>query len=222
MIKIEDFSFKYKDADTFALKNINLDVPEKAFLALSGVSGSGKTSLLYAMCGVIPHFYKGDFYGKITLGGVDTVETPIAELSKTAAIVFEDIDSSFACTYPEDEIIFGLRNFGHSKAESEDIAADVMSVLGITDLRGKLIRSLSGGQKRKTALAAAIAIKPRVLLLDEPSGELDPEAKEQLFEILRKLNTEGLTIVVSERNETLLHKYCTSEFTVTAGKNADI
>ncbi|MDR0903292.1 MAG: energy-coupling factor ABC transporter ATP-binding protein [Ruminococcus sp.] len=215
MIKIEKFSFKYKGSEKFALHDVNLDVPAGAFLGLSGVSGSGKTSLLYSCCGVIPHFYKGDFYGSVRLAGLDTVETPISELSKIAAIVFEDMDSSFACTYPEDEIVFGLRNFGHTKAEAEEITAKIMAELSIEDLRGKLIRSLSGGQKRKTALAAAIAIKPKVLLLDEPTGELDPEAKIQVFEILEKLNADGLTIIISERNETLLRKYCTSEYTVT-------
>jgi energy-coupling factor transport system ATP-binding protein len=212
MIKIDSFSFKYKDNEKFALKDVNLEIEKGAFLGLSGVSGSGKTSLLYAMCGVIPHFYKGDFYGSVKLCDKDTVETPISELSKIAAIVFEDVDSSFACTYPEDEIIFGLRNFGKTKSEAVQIANEMMSVFGIEDLRGKLIRSLSGGQKRKTALAAAIAAKPDVLLLDEPSGELDPEAKIQVFELLSKLNNEGLTIIVSERNETLLNKYCTSKF----------
>ncbi|MDR0943118.1 MAG: energy-coupling factor ABC transporter ATP-binding protein [Ruminococcus sp.] len=215
MINFSNYSFKYKGNEKFALKDVNLAIPEKAFLGLSGVSGSGKTSLLYSICGIIPHFYKGDFYGHVSIAGFDTVETPIGELSKIAAIVLEDVDSSFACTYPEDEIVFGLRNFGHTKAEAEEIADETMKVLGITDLRGKLIRSLSGGQKRKTALAAAIAIKPRVLLLDEPTGELDPEAKIQVFEILEKLNAEGLTIVISERNENLLRKYCTSEYTVT-------
>jgi energy-coupling factor transport system ATP-binding protein len=212
MIKIDNFAFKYKDTDRFVLKDVSLDVPEKSFLGLSGVSGSGKTSLLYAMCGIIPHFYKGDFYGSVILSDMDTALTQISELSKVAAIVFEDVDSSFACTYPEDEIIFGLRNFGHSKKEAEEITDEVMSVLGITDLKGKLIRSLSGGQKRKTALAAAIAIKPRVLLLDEPTGELDPEAKVQVFDLLKKLNNDGLTIIVSERNEHLLRKYCTDEY----------
>jgi energy-coupling factor transporter ATP-binding protein EcfA2 len=215
MIKFSNFSFKYKGNEKFALKDVNLEIPERAFLGLSGVSGSGKTSLLYSICGIIPHFYKGDFYGHVLISGLDTVETPISELSKIAAIVLEDVDSSFACTYPEDEIVFGLRNFGHSKAEAEEIADETMKMLGIEDLRGKLIRSLSGGQKRKTALAAAIAIKPRVLLLDEPTGELDPEAKISVFEILQKLNAEGLTIIISERNETLLRKYCTSEYVVT-------
>jgi energy-coupling factor transport system ATP-binding protein len=221
MIEIKDFSFKYKDTDKFALKDVNLTVPKQAFLGISGISGSGKTSLLYAMCGVIPHFYKGDFYGSVKLSGIDTVETPISELSKIAAIVFEDVDSSFACTYPEDEIVFGLRNFGKTKKEAEEIADEVMSVMGISDLRGKLIRSLSGGQKRKVALAAAIAVKPSVLLLDEPSGELDPEAKHQVFELLKSLNNEGLTIVVSERNERLLKKYCTSEYVTEAAGKAE-
>jgi energy-coupling factor transport system ATP-binding protein len=221
MIKIDSFSFKYKDNEKFALKDVNLDIEKGAFLGLSGVSGSGKTSLLYAMCGIIPHFYKGDFYGSVNLDGKDTVETPISELSKIAAIVFEDVDSSFACTYPEDEIIFGLRNFGKTKSEAEAIASEVMSVFGIEDLRGKLIRSLSGGQKRKTALAAVIAAKPNVLLLDEPTGELDPEAKIQVFELLRKLNNEGLTIIVSERNESLMNTYCTSKFVLEIPEGTD-
>jgi energy-coupling factor transport system ATP-binding protein len=221
MIEITKFSFKYKDTDKFALKDVNLTVQKQAFLGISGISGSGKTSLIYAMCGIIPHFYKGDFYGSVKLSGLDTVETPISELSKIAAIVFEDVDSSFACTYPEDEIVFGLRNFGKTKKEAEEIADEVMSVMGIADLRGKLIRSLSGGQKRKVALAAAIAVKPSVLLLDEPSGELDPEAKIQVFELLKKLNDDGLTIVVSERNESLVKSFCTSDYRVEAAGKAE-
>jgi energy-coupling factor transporter ATP-binding protein EcfA2 len=215
MVSIKNLSFIYKGTDRFVLKDINLEVAKGGFLGISGDSGSGKTTLIYAMCGIVPHFYKGDFFGSVTLDGKDTALTPLSELSKTAAIVMEDMDSSFACTYPEDEIMFGLKNFGATKEEAEKQAEYVMELMGITDLRGKLIRGLSGGQKRKTALAAAIALKPKVLLLDEPTGELDPEAKTQLYEILKKLNEEGLTIIVSERNDRLLKTYCTSEFTLT-------
>ncbi|MDR0992255.1 MAG: energy-coupling factor ABC transporter ATP-binding protein [Ruminococcus sp.] len=215
MVSVKNLSFVYKGTNDFVLKDINLEVAKGGFLGISGDSGSGKTTLLYAMCGIVPHFYKGDFFGSVTLDGKDTALTPLSELSKTAAIVMEDMDSSFACTYPEDEIIFGLKNFGAAKEEAEKQTEEIMQIMGITDLRGKLIRDLSGGQKRKTALAAAIALKPKVLLLDEPTGELDPEAKTQLYEILKNLNENGLTIIVSERNDRLLKTYCTSEFTLT-------
>jgi energy-coupling factor transport system ATP-binding protein len=206
MIHISHFAFKYDGAKIPAITDCNLDIHDGEFVGVAGHSGSGKTTLLFAMCGVIPHFVKGDFYGSILVNGKDTVETRPVELVREINLVMQDTDSQFATTVVEDEIRFGLDNF--NIADTERVIGETLDSMGIADLRNREIRKLSGGQKRKVAIASIIALQPKILLLDEPTGELDPESKEQVFVMLKKLNEQGLTIVVTEKNEQLLRTYC--------------
>jgi energy-coupling factor transport system ATP-binding protein len=205
-IEINSFAFSYTGAKSAAIRDCTLDINDGEFVGVAGHSGSGKTTLLFAMCGVIPHFVKGDFYGSVVVGGKDTVETKPVDLVKEVNLVMQDTDSQFATTVVEDEIRFGLDNFG--VADKESLIDETLDVMGIAHLRHYAIKKLSGGQKRKVAIASIIALKPKILLLDEPTGELDPESKEQVFMMLKKLNEQGLTIVVTEKNEQLLRTYC--------------
>jgi energy-coupling factor transport system ATP-binding protein len=208
MIEISRLTFKYESADKNALSELTLDISDGAFIGLTGPGGSGKTTLLYSMCGVVPHYIKGDFYGSVVVGGMDTVNTSPLEIAKTAGLVMQDTDSQFIAAVVEDELLFGLENFGVPHDEIESRLDEVMTETGITELRYRLIRQLSGGQKRKVAIAAILALRPRLLLLDEPTGELDPPSKRQVFQTLKTLNQRlGLTIVVSEKNVPLLAEF---------------
>lgn len=208
IITVEDVSFTYEGSEKRALDGISLSVGEGEFLGIIGESGAGKSTLLYGMNGIIPHYCKGDFYGSVALDGNDTFETSLTDLSRIAATVFQDIDAQMVASVVEDEILFGLENFGVPKAEIETRLSDALDRVGIADLRTRAISSLSGGQKQKVAVAAVLALQPRVLLLDEPTGALDPASSRQIFELLRELNeSHGITVVVVEQKIGLLAEF---------------
>jgi energy-coupling factor transporter ATP-binding protein EcfA2 len=212
MLKLEKVGFHYAGPDPsddrLALSGIDLTVPNGDFLGIIGPSGSGKTTLTCALNGIIPHYYRGDFYGSVTIDGHDTVEMGLDEVSRIVGSVCQDIDSQMVASVVSDELLYGLENFAFPHDEVADRLAFALRQIGIEDLYDRDIASLSGGQKQKVALAAIIALKPRVLVLDEPTAELDPQASRQVFDLLAELNaTYGVTIVMVEQKIMLLSAY---------------
>lgn len=208
MITFKNFSFQYEDSTAPALEGVDLTINRGDFVGVIGASGAGKTTLTYAINGVVPHFYKGDFYGAVLVDGQDTVDSRPEELAKLIGTVFQDIDGQMVASIVEDEILFGLENFGIDKKEIPLRLEEALETVGITNLRYRTIASLSGGQKQKVAIAAIVALKPQILLLDEPTGELDPFSSRQIFEMLQILNRDfGITVVVVEQKIMLLCEF---------------
>jgi len=208
MIKFKDFSFKYKKSENNALCGINLSIKKGDFVGVIGNSGAGKSTFTYAINGVIPHHFDGDFYGEVKVNGLDTVESSPSELSLTVGSVFQDIDGQMVSSVVEDEILFGLENFGVPHNEIEKRVTDILKMVGIEDLRYRNISTLSGGQKQKVAIAAVVALMPDILVLDEPTAELDPQSSLQIFNMLRMLNEKmGITIIVVEQKIMLLSDF---------------
>lgn len=162
MIEICGLSFRYAGESRDALHNIDMTVEDGDFIGVTGPSGAGKTTLTQALSGLVPHRRAGDFFGSVTVNGVDTVDSSLTAL--------------------------------------DDV--------GIAPLRHRAIDSLSGGQKQKVAIAAILALRPKILVLDEPTGELDPGASEQIFRLLRRMNeAHGMTVIVVEQKIMLLSAY---------------
>ena len=208
MIKIQNLSFSYIDAKEKALSKINLEVEDGEFLGIIGSSGAGKTTLSYAINGIIPHHYKGDYYGKVLVNGKDVFDTDPCQLALEIGSVFQDIDSQMTSATVEDEILFGMENFGFEKQEIYRRLEWVLKEMQIEFLRERDISSLSGGQKQKVAIAAILALRPKILVLDEPTGELDPAASRNIFRIIKELNEKyGLTVIVIEQKIRLLCEY---------------
>lgn len=218
ILRVSDLSFTYEGAQRPALNQVDLCVSEGDFLGIIGPSGAGKSTLLYCMNGIIPHYFKGDFYGAVSLAGKDSFETSLTDLACIAGMVFQDIDAQMVAPVVEDEILFGLENFGVPKSEIPSRMAQALESVGILDLRQRSIASLSGGQKQKVAVAAVLALRPRVLLLDEPTGALDPASSRQIYALLEELNQKhGITIVVVEQKIRLLTEFCKKLAVLSAG-----
>lgn len=208
MIEFKSFSFKYNKSKNNALSNINLSIKKGEFVGVIGNSGAGKSTFTYAINGVIPHHFEGDFYGEVNVNGLDTVDSSPSDLSLTVGSVFQDIDGQMVSSVVEDEILFGLENFGVHHDEIENRIVDVLKMVGIEDLRYRNISTLSGGQKQKVAIAAVVALLPDVLVLDEPTAELDPQSSMQIFNMLQMLNEKmGMTIVIVEQKIMLLSEF---------------
>lgn len=208
MIEIKELTFKYSGSKKNALENVSLTIEKGDFVGLIGESGAGKTTLCSCINGLIPHHYTGDFYGSVKIQGTDTFDIESGKLALKVGSVFQDVDSQLVSFFVEDEILFGLENFGIPKKQIEQRITAALEALEIQELRHREISTLSGGQKQKVAIAAILALEPDILVLDEPTGELDPASSVQIFKLLQKLNKEkGITIVVAEQKIMLLCEY---------------
>lgn len=208
MIEIKELTFKYSGSKKNALENVSLTIEKGDFVGLIGESGAGKTTLCSCINGLIPHHYTGDFYGSVKIQGTDTFDIEPGKLALKVGSVFQDVDSQLVSFFVEDEILFGLENFGIQKDQIEQRITAALEALEIQELRHREISTLSGGQKQKVAIAAILALEPDILVLDEPTGELDPASSVQIFKLLQKLNKEkGITIVVAEQKIMLLCEY---------------
>lgn len=219
MIAIQNFSFKYSGSKKDAISDISLHVKKGDFLGVIGGSGAGKTTLLQSINGIIPHYLRGELRGKVRVGGFDTIENQPEELARFAGSIRQDIDSQFVASVVEDEILFGLENFGVPDGKIENRLKNALDKIGIADLRERTIATLSGGQKQKVAIAAVVALMPEVLILDEPTGELDPKSSRQIFALLRELNEKhGITIVLVEQKIMLLCEFTKNLAVMKEGK----
>lgn len=208
MIELRNFTFQYREGTEPVVRDINLTIPDATFVGITGAAGSGKSTLTYALNGIIPHCYPGDFYGSVTIDGHDTVETELTDLSRLVGSVCQDIDSQMVSSVVEDEMLYGLENFGVAHDQVEERMSEALAAMGIADLRDRTIASLSGGQKQKVAIASILALRPRVLVLDEPTAELDPASSVAVFDLLERYAREhGTTVVVVEQKIALLSEY---------------
>ena len=219
MIKIRDFTFRYREGDRPVVSGIDLDIPDGAFVGITGAAGSGKSTLTYALNGIIPHCYPGDFYGSVVVDGLDTCEVALTDVSRLVGSVCQDVDSQFVTSVVEDEILYGLENFGVPRGQIEDRVAQALADMGISEVRDRVISSLSGGQKQKVAIASVLALNPRVLVLDEPTAELDPASSQAVFDLLARYAREhGTTVVVVEQKIALLSQYADMLVIVNEGR----
>ena len=219
MICFQDLSFTYKNEKKPALQEIRLSVPDGGFLGIIGPAGAGKTTLARAVTGMIPHHYRGDFYGSVTVNGLDTVDTSIDELARLVGMVFQDVESQIISPLVEDELLYGLENFGIPREEIPGRMTEAMEMVGIPELKDRSIASLSGGQRQKVAIASILALKPQILVLDEPTGELDPRSSRQIFSLLKTLNEEqGITVILIEQKIMLLCEFARQLAVISEGR----
>lgn len=208
MIQLKDFCFRYRECVQPAVMDVNLDIPAGSFAGITGPAGSGKSTLTYALNGIVPYCYPGDFYGEVLIDGFDTCDTSLTDISRMVGSVCQDIDSQFVASVVEDEMLYGLENFGVPHDLIPGRVDEALEAMGIADLRDRLIASLSGGQKQKVAIASILALRPKVLVLDEPTAELDPASSRQVFSLLSDYaQRHGTTVVVVEQKIALLSEF---------------
>ncbi len=223
IIEMECVSFSYGTAadGAYALKDIDLSVEEGAFVGLIGPSGAGKSTLASAITGAIPHHYRGRLFGSTLVAGLDTCEASLTDIAKVVGSVLQDIDAQMVASVVEDELLFGLENFGIDHREIEGRIASALDAVGIADLRHREIATLSGGQKQKVAIAAILAMTPRVIVMDEPTSALDPASARDVFEVLRRAKElTGMTVILIEQTVALLAEYCDRVVVIDQGRIA--
>jgi energy-coupling factor transport system ATP-binding protein len=196
---LERVSYRYPDADAPALRDVDLRVAPGEFVVLAGGSGSGKSTLLRAASGLVPHFHGGEFTGRLESGGLDTRTHEPAQIAAVAGTLFQDPETQVVMGTVRAELAFPLENRGLAPAAVARGVEEAALALGIAPLLDRATHVLSGGELQRVALGAALAGRPRLALLDEPTSQLDPVAGDELLGVLRRLNEEwGTAVLLAE------------------------
>jgi energy-coupling factor transport system ATP-binding protein len=199
VIRFEQVSFTYPNATTPTIQRIDLEVPEGELCLVVGRTGSGKSTLLRAVNGLVPHFSGGTLTGHVTVAGRDTRDHPPRELADIVGFVGQDPDAGFVTDTVEDELAYAMENLGLAPATMRRRVEDVLDLLGLAELRGRALGTLSAGQQQRVAVGSVLTAHPRVLVLDEPTSALDPPAAEEVLAALQRLVHDlGLTVLLAE------------------------
>lgn len=209
IIEVKNLDFTYQGADKPALRGINLTVRKGELIGITGANGAGKTTLSYCLNGLIPSFYEGLFAGEVRIKGRSIFDLSIREISQWVGSVFQDPETQLVSANVEEELAFGPENFGIHPIEIEKRINFALKAVGIEGLRHSTVDALSGGQKQRVAIAAVLAMFPEIIILDEPTAELDPVGTDEVFGVLRRLNREfGLTVIIIEHKIEQLAASC--------------
>jgi energy-coupling factor transporter ATP-binding protein EcfA2 len=199
MIEIEHLTYTYPNAFAPVLADLTLHIAEGEFVLVAGPSGAGKSTLLRCLNGLVPHFTGGAVGGCVAVAGHDSIVEGPQVLSRVVGFVFQDPQAQFVLDRVEDEIAFGLENGAVPPAEMRVRVEEVLHLLDLAPLRDRALDTLSGGERQRVAIAAALAFRPRVLALDEPTSQLDPQSAEDVLQSLVRLNRDlGLTVILAE------------------------
>jgi energy-coupling factor transport system ATP-binding protein len=202
---MEGLSYRYPGTDRPALEDVSLEIRPGELVCLLGRSGSGKSTLLRVLAGLVPHFHGGQFSGRVEVGGQDTRTTRPSDLAGTVASVFQDPEDQVVMTGVEHELQFGLENLGVPPLEIEARVREALRSLEAGHLMGRKTHQLSAGELQRVCVASALALRPQLLLLDEPTSQLDPEAAEALLDLATTL---GCAVIVSEQRPALPLERC--------------
>jgi len=207
LIRLENLSFTYNESDKPALRDINLRIDDGEFVLITGPSGGGKSTLCRCLNGLVPYFYGGLISGVVEVQGMDVRQHSTKELATKVGMVFQDPENQLVTTDIEREIAFGLENLGFSRELMARRIEEALDTVGIAALRFRQLDELSGGEKQKVAIASVLALHPEVLVLDEPTSELDPKGAEEVMSLLERLNDElGITVILTEhRLDRVIH-----------------
>lgn len=200
LVTLEHVTYRYPLTETPALNDISLTVEEGEFVAVIGPNGAGKSTLCYALSGFVPHFFKGELSGSIRVEGREVRETALSEWVTRVGLVFQNpfnqISGAKYTVY--EEVAFGLENLGVPRDEMKARVEEALALTGIRHLAERSPYSLSGGQQQRVALASILVMRPRVLVLDEPTSQLDPIGTREVFNVIRAMSKQGMTVVLVE------------------------
>jgi len=222
-VVVENLKYKYPATKPLALDGISFSVKEGEFIGIIGKNGSGKSTLCQALAGLVPHFYKGAYGGKVFIDEMEVKKTDISNLCERVGIVFQNpfnqVTGSKLSVY--EEIAFGLENLGVSRNEMIKRIDAAMELLDLTKHKEKNPFDLSGGQMQRMALAGIIAMQPEVIILDEPTSQLDPQGREEVYQAVLKLAKKGITIFMVDHNMEKIAEYCDKVILLNDGKLID-
>jgi len=200
IINLQHVTYRYPMTEQPALEDLSLQMDEGEFVAVIGPNGAGKSTLCYTVAGFIPYFFKGELEGTVEVAGVESRQASLEQRVRSVGLVFQNpFNQISGAKYTVfEEIAFGLENLGVNREEMPGRVERAMALTGITDLAERSPYALSGGQQQRVALASILVMEPRVLVLDEPTSQLDPVGTREVFEVIRNLAQRGMTVLMVE------------------------
>lgn len=200
LIEVEELRYRYPGRDDLALDHVSFSVEEGELIGIVGSNLSGKSTLCSALVGLVPHFYKGAYGGSVSVAGMNVREHTVGEISRKVGLVFENpftqITGSKLTVY--EEVAFGLEHSGVSREEMIPRIDYALELLGLSEFRDRMPFALSGGQMQRLAIASVLAMRPKILVLDEPTSQLDPAGTSEVFNAIGELRKEGITVLIAE------------------------
>lgn len=211
MIRFDDVSFRYRDDAPLILRGVNLHIGEGELCLVAGTTGAGKSTMLRAMNGLVPHFTGGTLSGRVSVAGRDTRTHPPRELADVVGMVLQDPERGFVTDLVEDELAYGMESLGLPGDVMRKRVEETLDLMGLAELRNRPLLSLSGGQRQRVAIGAVLTTHPSVLVLDEPTSALDPGAAEEVLAAIQRLVHDlGMTVVMSEHRLERVVQYADS------------
>ena len=211
MVQIETdlLTYQYPGSERPALHEVSISIPAGEFVAVIGANNSGKSTLCYALAGIVPHLYHGKMQGRVLIDGTDNKDKTVSEIALNVGLVLQVPGSQMSgVRYTVfEEVAFGLENRGVPREKMRKQVKRILALIGLEEYAAHSPFHLSGGQQQRLALATVLATDPAILLLDEPTTFLDPQGTTLVFDILRQLQQQGKTIVIAEQKLDLIAEY---------------
>lgn len=218
-IEMQNLSYQYPGMDIPVLCEIDLQIAQGEFIVITGASGSGKTTLLRCCNGLIPYFYGGRLSGKLDIHGKNVYTTPTRELAKEVGFVFQNPQNQLISATVEREIAFGLENLMTPPKNIRKYVDEILHRFGIENLRHRPPHSLSGGEQQKVAIASVVAMNPSILIMDEPTANLDPVSAADIIHLAKELNQQlNLTVIIVEHRLELILPLCSRLIVLKQGR----
>jgi len=219
LIETKNLTYTYPGVSKPSISDVSIKVEKGEFVLITGPSGCGKTTLCRCFNGLIPHFYQGELKGEITVADMDTTKHQTHEMAKSVGLVFQNPENQLFALSIEKDVAFGLENLGVPREEMWERVEWALKLTGIYDLRERSPHEVSGGQQQRVAIAAVLAMRPEIIVLDEPTSFLDPLSAEKIFEVIHELNKKlGITVVLVEHRLDLTAKYADHIIIMDEGK----
>lgn len=223
LITVNNLKYKYPLTQSLALNDLSFTIQQGEFIGIIGENGAGKSSLCQALVGLIPHFYKGAYGGEVKIDGELVREQEVADICSKVGIVFQNpfhqVTGAKLTVY--EEIAFGLENMGLSHQEMVKRIDEALELLDITAYKNQNPFDLSGGQMQRMAIASIIAMQPQIIILDEPTSQLDPQGSDEVFKAVQSLTQKGITIIMVEHKMEKLASFCDRIMLLHQGKMID-
>jgi len=218
-VEVRSLTFTYAGAVKPAIIDVDFVVEEGEFVLMVGPSGGGKSTLCRCMNGLIPHFYEGEYKGKVTVFGMEVDKTPTSVLSQYVGMVFQNPQNQLFSLSVEGDVAFPLENLGLPREEIIERVEEALNLLNITHLRDRSPFELSGGQQQRVAIASVLAMRPKIIIMDEPTSYLDPVSAASLLTTVNELRRKlGLTIILVEHRVDLAAYFANRLAVVAEGK----
>lgn len=220
LIEVTNLKYRYPHTENLALDGIDFKVEKGQFIGIAGENKAGKSTLCQAFAGLVPTMFRGAYGGKLLIDGVEAAKTPIAELCQKVGLVFQNPFNQLSGAKDTvfEEIAFGLQNLGIPREEIFKRVEENLKLLDIEEYRDRNPFDLSGGQTQRVAIASILAMEPQVIVLDEPTSQLDPQGSEEVFRVVEKLAKTGITIIMVEQKMEKLASYCDKILLLHKGK----